>query len=105
MVCSVPLDNSWATNLTGDDLLAFVPLAHEVVYHLASARSADFTLRPGQPLRYRIDTEGVNVAAFTLEPPLGEARPLSTNPADKATYPVQVDRLERGAMLVYDGAR
>jgi hypothetical protein len=38
ILCSVPLDNSWGTNLT--KLPAFAPLAHELVYYLAGARSA-----------------------------------------------------------------
>src|SRR5260221_313040 len=39
ILATVPLDNSWRTNLT--DLPAFVPLAHELVYHLAGARSSE----------------------------------------------------------------
>jgi hypothetical protein len=103
ILCPVPLDNSWATNLP--DLPAFVPLAHELVYHLAGARSAEFNLRPGQPLRYRVESQEVNVPGFTLTPPLGEPRPLSTRPTEPGTYLAQVIRQERGALLVHDGAR
>ena len=55
IVSAVPLDNSWGSNIV--DLPAFVPLVHEIVYYLAGARSADFNLRPGQPIRYRLEGE------------------------------------------------
>lgn len=103
MVSAVPLDNTWGTNLP--DLAAFVPLAHELVYYLAGARTADFNLRPGQPIRFRSDTTNLDVGAFKLQPPLGEKKQLSTDPTNKAAYPVQVMQQERGALLVFDGAR
>jgi hypothetical protein len=103
ILCAVPLDNTWATNLP--DLPAFVPLAHELVYHLAGARSAEHNLRPGQPIRYRVESVDADVSAFTLQPPGGEPRPLGTQPGDKDTYPVQLARQERSVVLVYDGAR
>jgi hypothetical protein len=103
LLCAVPLDNSWGTNLP--DLPAFVPLAHELVYYLAGARSAEHNLRPGQPLRYRADTREIDPARFTLQPPGGAAHPLSTRPGVPDTYPAQVLPLERAAVLVYDDAR
>jgi hypothetical protein len=103
MMCAVPLDNSWATNLP--DLPAFVPLAHELIYHLAGARSAEFNPRPGQPLRYRVDTIEVNLASFKLQPPNGPARPLGPRSGEKDSYPAQVIRQERSAVVVIDGAR
>jgi hypothetical protein len=102
LLCSVPLDNSWGTNLP--DLPAFVPLAHELVYYLAGARSAEFNVQPGQPLRYRMETEA-GPEGFTLEPPLGDARPLSAAPNEHGTYPAQVTRLPRGALLLHEGTR
>jgi hypothetical protein len=51
LLCTVPLDNSWRTNLP--DLPAFAPLAHELVYYLAGARPAEHNVQPGQPLHYR----------------------------------------------------
>lgn len=74
LLCAVPLDNSWRTNLP--DLPAFAPLAHELVYYLAGARTADFNLQPGQPIRYQPpgdEPPGVVV----LRPPEGEARHLA----------------------------
>jgi hypothetical protein len=103
LLCSVPLDNSWATNLP--DLPAFVPLAHELVYYLAGARSAEFNLQPGQPLRYRLDSDSRPLQEFTLEPPTGEARPLGTSTSDPPAYPAQVLRQPRGALLVHEGTR
>jgi hypothetical protein len=102
LLCSVPLDNSWGTNLP--DLLAFVPLAHELVYYLAGARSAEFNLQPGQPLRYRLETDA-NLEGFTLQPPVGEEKPLSTVPDNPSAYPAQLVRQLRGALLVYEGTR
>src|SRR5262249_17283322 len=74
LLCSVPLDNSWRTTLT--DLPAFAPLAHELIYYLAGARSAEHNLQPGQPLLYRpgVETPPGNV---TLNPPDGEPKLLS----------------------------
>jgi hypothetical protein len=70
----VPLDHSGRTNLT--DLPAFAPLAHELVYYLAGARSGRYNLQPGQPLRYRPDGDEAP-AAVTLHPPEGAAKPLA----------------------------
>jgi hypothetical protein len=99
---AVPFDNSWGTNLP--NLPAFVPLVHEMVYYLAGARSAEYNLEPGQPLRYRMES-GDSLEGYTLQPPGGEARPLSTNPAEPGTYPAQVDRQPQGAVLRVDGTR
>lgn len=73
LLCTVPLDNSWNTNLT--DLPVFAPLAHELVYYLAGARSAEQNLQPGQPLRYRLP-EDQPADELTLYPPLGDTKPL-----------------------------
>ena len=100
LLSAVPLDNSWGSNLV--DLPAFVPLVHEMVYYLAGARSADFNLRPGQPIRYRLDGDP-SLDAFHLEPPTGGERVLTDKPGEADTYLAQVIHQERGAMLVYDG--
>lgn len=44
LLCAVPLDDSWRTNLP--QLPAFVALAHELVFYLAGARSAEHNLQP-----------------------------------------------------------
>jgi hypothetical protein len=103
LLCPVPLDNSWGTNLP--DLLAFVPLAHELVYYLAGARSAEFNLQPGQPLRYRLARADADLGKFTLRTPLGEVRPLSPSATERGTFAAQLVRQERGAVLVHDGMR
>jgi hypothetical protein len=102
LLCAVPLDNTWGTNLV--DLPAFVPLAHELVYYLAGARSAEHNLAPGQPLRYRLESE-TPLERFTLQPPEGEARPLSADPTDRKAYPARVTRTAGGAVLVHEGIR
>jgi hypothetical protein len=110
MVSAVPLDNSWGSNVV--DLPAFVPLVHEIVYYLAGARSADFNLRSGQPIRYRLEGEPAAFLAnteaetgFLLQPPAGPEQPVSIRPDEPHTYLAQVMRQERGTLLVYDGAR
>ncbi len=102
LVCSVPLDNTWGTNLTG--LPAMVPLAHELVYYLAGARSAEFNLLAGQPLRYRIETDAA-AGGFTLTPPFGEAKPLHTGDPSPDAYPAQLVRQAHGQSLVYSATR
>ncbi|MFO0878108.1 MAG: VWA domain-containing protein [Gemmataceae bacterium] len=101
LVSAVPLDNTWGTNLV--DLPAFVPLAHEAVYYLAGARSADFNLRAGQPLRWR--TLATSLDGFLLRLPSGEERPLSVAPGDEGTFPVQWIRQDPGNQLVFEGVR
>jgi hypothetical protein len=102
LLTSVPLDTSWGTNLP--QLPAFVPLVHEMVYYLAGARSAEYNLEPGQPLRYRLDA-AASLEGYTLQTPGGETRPLSTNPAEPNTFLAQVDRQPQGALLRHDGLR
>ncbi len=100
--CAVPFDDSWGPELIRDE--SFVPLVHELVYYLAGARSAEFNLEPGQPLRYRLESVGT-VEQYKLQTPLGQTKPLTTNPADKNAIPAAVDRLPQGSMLRIDGTR
>lgn len=102
LVCAAPLDNSLGTNLP--DLPAFVPLVHELVYYLAGARASEFNLQPGQPIRFRTDAEGP-LEGWSLTPPSGETKPLSTASADPATYAAQLIRQPRGSLLVVEGTR
>jgi hypothetical protein len=103
LLCTVPLDNSWRTNLP--DLPAFAPLAHELVYYLAGARSAEYNLQPGQPLHYRPDREE-SLTGLTLQPPEGEAKPLVQEANREAdVYPCQVLRQPQGPLVVYEGTR
>jgi hypothetical protein len=101
LITAVPLDASWGSNLV--DLPAFVPLVHEAVYYLAGARSAEFNLKAGQPIRWR-GADGA-IDDFRLTPPGGEERPLSSTPGEPDTYPAQLLRQDQGVQLVYDGAR
>jgi hypothetical protein len=73
ILATVPLDNSWRTNIT--DLPAFVPLAHEVVYYLAGARGAELNLLPGQPIRYRPNDE-TSSGVVIVQPPDGEPKTI-----------------------------
>ena len=102
LVCAVPLDSSFGSNLP--DLPAFVPLVHELVCYLAGARSAEFNLLPGQPLRASMEP-GTEASQYSLATPGEAPRPLSTRPGEPGTLLVQ--RLERpeGPVLVFDGAR
>jgi hypothetical protein len=70
----VPLDNSWRTNLV--ELPAFAPLAHELIYYLAGARSAALNLAPGQPLRFRL-LENAPATGWSVRPPDGLERPAA----------------------------
>lgn len=102
LLSAVPLDGRWGTNLV-EDVPAFVPLAHELVYYLAGARSADFNLRAGQPIRYRL-AEAEPLGEFRLRPPVGPEQPLSDQ-ADPGTYRAEMLSQPKGAVLVFDGAR
>jgi hypothetical protein len=86
ILCSVALDSSWNTNLTRQNP-HFVPLARELVSYLAGARSAEFNLRAGQPLRYRLEAT-TSLEGFALEPPLGEKKPMSLLANDPHFYTV-----------------
>jgi hypothetical protein len=79
LLCTVPLNPIWETNLFG--LPEFPVLAHEIVHYLAGARageygvrSAEYNLRPGQPLRFRLEGESWN--ALTLQRPDEDPLPL-----------------------------
>jgi hypothetical protein len=102
LVSAVPLDGSWGTNLP--ELPAFVPLAHELIYYLAGARASEFNLQAGQPIRFRLDSEGP-LEGFFLMPPSGEIKRLSTASDDPATYSALLIRRPRGALLVYENTR
>jgi hypothetical protein len=102
MMAPVPFDSSWGTNLP--HLPAFVPLIHEIIYYLAGARSAEFNLEPGQSLRYRL-AGGDSLTGFTLAPPVGEPRPLSTDPAERNAFLAVIDHLPQATILRHDGLR
>jgi len=103
LLCSVPLDSSWRTDLTTKP--AFVPLAHELIYYLAGARGADHNVQPGQPLRYWIETEE-ELPDLSLQPPGAETRKLALDGAAGSDgYPAQVRRLPRGTFVEYEATR
>jgi hypothetical protein len=70
LLCAVPLDASWGTNLAESP--AFVPLIHEAVFHLAGVRSAEYNLRPGEPIRLRVPADA-RLDAYRLTAPDGSA--------------------------------
>jgi Aerotolerance regulator N-terminal/von Willebrand factor type A domain len=74
LLSSVPLDNSWRTNLI--ELPAFAPLAHELVFYLAAARSAAGNLNPGQPIRFPLPKDA-STDGWTIQPPDSEPKPLA----------------------------
>jgi hypothetical protein len=100
LLSPVPMDASWGSNLP--DLAAFVPLAHELVYHLAGARSGEYNLAPGRPIRFPVTGDA---SGYTLALPGGQARPLSTEPGVAGTWYARQVQGPGGATLVYDGVR
>jgi hypothetical protein len=95
LLATVPLNPSWETNIFG--LPEFPVLVHEIVNYLAGVRegefgvrSANYNLRPGQPLRFRLEGESWN--ALTLQRP--EEEPL----------PMVFDGLAQGAYAPRSGA-
>ncbi len=67
IVCSVPLDSSWCTNLV--NLYDFPRLAHELMYWLAGTRSAELNLLPKQPIVFRPLEEELFLTATTTQKP------------------------------------
>jgi hypothetical protein len=103
ILCTIPLDTSWRTNLTS--LEAFVPLAHELTYYLAGARAADHNLTPGQPIRYEPGSES-ELSDLTLRSPGGEKkRIVYDNPVPSDACLAEVQRRPRGPLVVYSGTR
>lgn len=103
LLSAVPLDDTWESNLPRT--AAFVPLVHEMVYYLAGARSSDFNLQPGQPIRYLTQNPG-HLSTTTLSTPSGPARPLTTEPTpDDSAHPVQVTEGPHGSLVVFDKTR
>ncbi len=90
LLCPVPLDASWGTNLAESP--SFVPLVHETIYHLAGARSSEYNLRPGEPIRLRIPADA-RAEAYRLTAPDGTA------------LMAQIRRDEGGATLTADDTR
>jgi hypothetical protein len=76
LLCTVPLDNSWGTNLP--ELPAFAPLVHELLFYLAGARAADNNLQPGQPLRYTLGRDEP-FTGLSLQTPTGQTRSLTVD--------------------------
>jgi hypothetical protein len=103
ILCTVPLDTSWRTNLTS--LEAFVPLVHELTYYLAGARAAEHNLTPGQPIRYETGSEA-ELNELALKPPGGDnKRIVYDNPVPSDACLAEVQRRPRGPLVVYGGTR
>jgi hypothetical protein len=74
MLCVVPLDDSWGTNLhRGLEVQEFPLLAHELVYYLAGARSVAYNLVPGQPIIYQPASDE-KTGTIHIQPPAGEPK-------------------------------
>src|SRR5262249_46370396 len=97
LLTAVPLDNTWRTNLI--ELPAFAPLAHELVYYLAGARSASMNLQPGQPIRYRLPKDAPT-AGWSVQPPDGPEVSLSA----QAGQLVVEDTREPGVYVLHHTA-
>jgi hypothetical protein len=89
LLCTVPLNPAWETNIFG--LPEFPVLVHEIVNYLAGVRggefgvrAANYNLRPGQPIRFRLEGESWN--ALTLERPGEEPLPLTIDSSAQGAY-------------------
>jgi hypothetical protein len=103
LLSTVPLDDTWESNLPRT--AAFVPLVHEMVYYLAGARSSDFNLQPGQPIRYPTHHTG-QLSTITLSTPSGLPRPLTAEPTTgDSAHSVQVVEGANGSLVVFDKTR
>jgi hypothetical protein len=105
ILCTVPLDDSWGTNLhRGLEVQEFPLLAHELVAYLGGARSVNYNLVPGQPLIYQPFGDEAP-GTVRIQPPHGDAKEVTvtawpfihedtrepgvyrlTNPAGKIVY-------------------
>jgi von Willebrand factor type A domain/Aerotolerance regulator N-terminal len=83
LLCVVPLDNSWRTNL--HTLPDFVRFAHEMSYYLAGAKAAENNLSPAQPIVFDPRTNEPP-SGVTVQPPEGAAKLLQPK-----TWPVIFD--------------
>jgi hypothetical protein len=103
ILCTVPLDNSWRTNLP--ELSAFAPLAHELVYYLAGARAAFHNFQPGQPLVYQPQPHDP-LDGLTLQPPGGDAKPLAfVSSAGQNDYTAHLMPQTDEPLVVYEQTR
>ncbi len=76
MLCSVPLNDSWNTNVHETQQVPVFPvLAYELVGHLAGQRAVDANLAPGQPLVYQ-PLEDESAEEARLQTPTGTVVPL-----------------------------
>ena len=96
LLSTVPLDDYWGTNLT--TLPDFVPLVHDLVYYLAGARSVEFNLQPGQPIRYRL-ASNAPPDGFRLKPPIGPEKPLSFGPPTPDSFAAELTPLPHAALV------
>jgi hypothetical protein len=78
LLCAVPLDRSWGANLP--TLWEYPVLVHELTAYLAAARTTDFNLQPGQPIRMPADliSKGKDARSLMLFPPTGDPRPFKS---------------------------
>lgn len=84
VVIGVPLDDSWATNLTYQE--DYVPLTHELVYSLAGGRRDRFNRKPGQPIVFRAGADE-SPAPLRLADPAGEVTRVAELSGGKAVFP------------------
>lgn len=83
LVAAVPFDDSWRTDLLRSH--DFVRLCHECMYHLASARTNDVNVQPGQSIVFRpMDGEPPSGVTVTLP----DGRQLRV---EAATWPIVFD--------------
>ena len=115
LVCTVPLDRSWGA--TFPSLWDYPVFVHELVYYLADARSAQWNLQPGQPLRVPAqafaDEAGRPPERLLLVPPQGkpasrkvDARPwVFNNTGAVGPYRLQADQGQIQYFVVHGDGR
>jgi hypothetical protein len=104
LVCAVPLDASWRTNLP-DRWSSHRWLTSWFTTSQVRC-SAEHNLQPGQPLRYRAGADE-KLDGFTLQPPEGDPRALKVGADDRKedAFPAQLLKLPQGPVLVFDSTR
>jgi hypothetical protein len=93
LLCAVPLDRSWGSNLP--TFGEYAVLVHELVYYLANTKSAEFNVTPGQPLRFEPGDFPQNEHPLTLPLTADVQRPDGVNESIRVTnWPLLYEKTE-----------
>jgi hypothetical protein len=101
ILCSVPLDRSWDSPLPGT--WEFPVLVHELIYYLAAARTQDWLLDDGQPLRIAASAADTGPGRLIVQTPEVASKTVQVRAwpwTDADTGAIGLYRVERA-----DGSR